>query len=301
MILENKVLLGSYVSLKKLNLIESLETMKSYNATSLMFYIGPPTSSNREDINNFKKDETYKYLKNNNITSNQIVVHAPYIVNLASESPEKREFAINFLKNEVISSSILKAKNIVLHPGNFLTNTLSNSISLISEAINIILDLTKELDVTIALETMSGKGTEVGRTFEEIKEIIDLIKNKERIGVCLDTCHIFEAGYDIVNNYEEVIGLFDKIIGLKYLKVIHLNDSKNYLNAHKDRHENIGLGGIGFNTLLKFIYDPRFSNIPKILETPFTNKDYPPYPVEIEMLLSKKFDINTWNKYLELK
>ena len=216
---------------------------------------------------------------------------------------EKFNFAVRFIAQELRNTDAIGAKYLVLHPGAHMGNGSNVGVNRIASGINQILDLTSDCNSVIAIETMAGKGTECGRTFEEIASIIDQISDKERIGVCLDTCHINDAGYDIVNSYEEVIDNFDEIIGLEYLKVIHINDSKNELGAHKDRHENIGFGKIGYDTILKVCNDERFSEIPKILETPYVdigNKNsVPPYKHEIEMIKNKSFNINLIEKIKE--
>ena len=187
-------------------------------------------------------------------------------------------------------------KYMVLHPGAHMKEGSSQGVRYIAEGINEILSSPKTLDTVILLETMAGKGTEVGRTFEEIKGIIDLVYDKSRVMVCLDTCHINDAGYDLVDNYDGVFKSFDEIIGLDKIKAIHLNDSKNPLDSHKDRHENIGFGEIGFTALHKVLIDPRFENIPKILETPYIEKSklvsISPYNKEITMLKSGIFNPN---------
>ena len=198
------------------------------------------------------------------------------------------------MKQEVIRCESLGMTKLVLHPGSSVGLERNHAISNIIKGLNIVLD--DNHNVVICLETMAGKGTEVGKTFEELKYIIDNIKNKDKIGVCLDTCHINDAGYD-VSNFDKVLDEFDECIGLDYLKCIHVNDSKNELGAHKDRHANIGLGTIGFDNLIKVIYNKRIENIPKILETPYVGEDdsdkkrlYPPYKFEIEMIKNKKMN-----------
>jgi deoxyribonuclease-4 len=186
-------------------------------------------------------------------------------------------------------------KYLVLHPGSAVDSEREDALKQVARGINEIINLTPNARTVIAIETMAGKGNEVGRTFEEIKYIIDLVNDKTRVGVCLDTCHINDGGYDLVNNYEQVINDFKEIIGLDYLKVIHVNDSKNPLGAHKDRHENIGFGNIGFETVKRIFNDVRFIDIPKILETPYVasldkKQNFPPYKFEIAMIKSGVFD-----------
>lgn len=278
------MIIGSHVSLNsKDGLLGSVIEALSYNANCFMVYTGAPQNTIRKPIESFKIDEAKELMKENNIDLKNLIIHAPYVVNPASSDINKHDFAINFLTNEVIRTNKMGSSIIVLHPGNSLELTLSEAIKNIADVINNVIENTKDINVIIALETMAGKGSEVGRNFNEIKDIIELINNKNRIGVCLDTCHIHDAGYDIVNNYEKVIKEFDDIIGIRFLKVIHINDSKNICGSHKDRHENIDKGYIGLNTILKFANDERFKNIPKILETPYIN-GVPPYKEEIELI-----------------
>ena len=209
------------------------------------------------------------------------------------------DFSVSFLQGEIERASTLGIKYMVLHPGASVSYTKEQALNSIIDGLNIILDNDK--DVTILLETMAGKGTEIGSTLEELKEIIEKVKFKDKIGVCLDTCHLFDSGVDL-NNFDAYLDDFDKEIGIKYIKCIHINDSKNLSGSHKDRHENIGLGNIGFNTLIDIIYNERLKDIPRILETPYValsdndkEKIYPPYKYEIKMIKNKEFD----NKLLE--
>lgn len=223
-----------------------------------------------------------------------VVVHAPYIVNLAQSDDAKWQFAIDFLTREVRLATIVKAKYLVIHPGAHVGMGVEYGLKRIAEGIKQIIANTPESDVVILLETMAGKGTECGKTFEEIKTLLDLIDNPKRNGVCFDTCHVHDAGYDIVNDYEGVKQMFDSIVGLDKIKVIHLNDSKNVRGAKKDRHENIGFGMIGFDALMRVVYDETFQTIPKILETPYietTNgTEVSPYRAEIAMIKAKTFN-----------
>lgn len=216
-----------------------------------------------------------------------VVCHAPYIVNLCND--EKFDFSVDFLKAEMARCEALGITKVVLHPGSSVGLERNHAISNIIKGLNLILG--NGNNVTICLETMAGKGTEVGRTFEELAYIIDNIEYKSRIGVCLDTCHINDAGYDL-SKFDKVLDEFDKVIGLKFLKCVHVNDSKNERGVHKDRHENIGFGSIGFANLMSVIYNKRLENVPKILETPYINKEWPPYKQEIEMIRNKEFNSN---------
>ncbi|MCI6717082.1 MAG: deoxyribonuclease IV [Bacilli bacterium] len=295
--------IGSHVSNNGIKMLEgSVEEALSYGANALMVYLGAPQNTFRKPFNQMHINEALELCKKNNIDPEDIIVHAPYIVNLAQSDNQKWDYAITFLGNELMGTAMIGAKYMVLHPGAHVGMGSNYGIERIANGINCILSDTINYRSVILLETMAGKGTECGRTFEEIKAIIDRVHNKNRIGVCLDTCHINDAGYDIVNDYEGVIDEFDRIIGLEYLKVIHLNDSKNPVGSHKDRHENIGFGTIGFDTLMKFVNDERFKDIPKILETPYIpyTKDlsFPPYQEEIAMIKSGKFNENLKNEIL---
>ena len=289
--------IGSHVSNNGLKmLVGSVEEALSYGENCFMIYLGAPQTTYRKDVEQLNYQKALEIAKQNGINPEDIIVHAPYIVNLGQKDDEKFNFAISFLAKELAMVGKVGLKYMVLHPGAHVGNGENFALDRIADGINEILRLTSNDNTVIAIETMAGKGTECGKTFEEIKRIIDLVHDKTRIGVCLDTCHIFDAGYDIVNSYEDVINEFDSVIGLKYLKVIHLNDSKNQLGSHKDRHENIGFGNIGFNALLKVLNDKRFEKIPKILETPYVSvsklESYPPYKEEIEMLKKQTFNEN---------
>ena len=278
----------------------SVKEALSYNANCFMVYLGPPQSTIRKDISRLKINEMKELLEINNIDINDVIINAPYIFNLAQPDNEKRMFAVDFITKEMQNMALVGAKYMVIHPGAHMKNGIDNGLELIADSLKKILEKTKNDNTVILIETMAGKGTECCSKFEEIKKLIDLTGSK-RIGVCFDTCHVHDSGYDIIYEYEKVLKEFDEIIGLDYIKVIHLNDSLNDCGTHKDRHANIGFGKIGFNTLLKFALDPRFNNIPKILETPYIKNgddSYPPYFHEIKMLKSEKFNDNLINEIL---
>lgn len=282
----------------------SIKEALSYGATCFMVYLGPPQNTIRKPIESMNADKMALIAKENNICLDDVIIHAPYIVNLARKDPEKFDFAVRFIATELSGVHNIGCKYLVLHPGSAVDSERSDALNQVARGINEIIKLTPNARSVIAIETMAGKGNEVGRTFEEIKFIIDNVNDKSRVGVCLDTCHINDGGYDLVNNYEGVISEFDEIIGLEYLKVIHVNDSKNPLASHKDRHENIGFGNLGFETIMKIFNDSRFNNIPKILETPYVaslnNKEnFPPYKYEINMIKSGIFDENLKEKIRE--
>lgn len=264
-------------------MLGSVKEAIGYNATALMIYTGAPQNTIRKQLKELHIAEALKLMDEANISREHLIIHAPYIINPATTDLEKRDFCINFLTQEVKRSYAMGSKVIVLHPGNSLTIPVEEAIENISFVVNKIIENTMETDVVIALETMAGKGTEVGRTFYEVKAIMDKINVKERIGVCIDTCHMFDSGYDIVNDYTNVKKLLDEVIGIEHIKVIHLNDSKNPLASHKDRHANLGEGYIGFDALYRICHDPDFAKIPKILETPYID-GVAPYKDEIARL-----------------
>ena len=281
------LVIGSHVGFTKdKQLLGSLEEALSYGANTFMFYTGAPQNTARYPINDGLTLEALELMKKNNIDYSKVIVHAPYIINLANDSdPDKFKFSVNFLIQEVERCDLLGIQNMVLHPGSHVGLGEKTGIHNIIRGLNQILDKGK---CNILLETMAGKGTELGRTIEEIKEIIDGINNKDRIGVCLDTCHLNDAGYDI-SDFDKYLDDFDKIVGLSYVKCIHINDSKNPLGSHKDRHENIGYGTIGFDNLIKVIYNERLGDIPRILETPYVN-EVAPYKEEINNIRKKEFN-----------
>ena len=287
------LIIGSHVSFNNTSqLVGSVKEALNYGENTFMFYTGAPQNTKRSEIKDGLTLEAYNIMKENNINLENVIVHAPYIVNLANGN--NFDFSVSFLRQEVERCSLLGIKYMVLHPGSAVGQPLEEAIRNIYKGLNIILD--NDYDVMILLETMAGKGSEVGKNFAELKEIIDNVKFKDKIGVCMDTCHISDAGYD-VSNFDSVLDEFDSIIGLDKIKCIHINDSKNEKGSHKDRHENIGYGYIGFDKLINIIYNKRLENIPKILETPYVTKDdnskeklYPPYKYEIEMIKNKKFD-----------
>ena len=287
------LIIGSHVGFKKdTQLLGSLKEALSYGANTFMFYTGAPQNTMRYDIDDSLTKESMSIIEKEGIDYSKVIVHAPYIVNLANnKDPDKYNFSINFLKEEVNRCEKLGIKYLVLHPGSHVGLGVDVGIKNIIDALNIILE---DSTVTILLETMAGKGSEIGSNFKEIKKIITGVKNKDRIGVCMDTCHMNDAGYD-VSNFDQLLDYFDDIVGLDYVKCIHVNDSKNEKNSHKDRHENIGCGTIGFDNLINIIYNPRLESIPKILETPYVEKKAP-YKYEIEMIKNKKFEQNIKEK-----
>ena len=220
------------------------------------------------------------------IDANNVIVHAPYIINLAN--PKNMEFNINFLKQEINRCEQLGIKRLVLHPGSHVGLGIEEGINNIAQSLNEV--LTEDTSVYICLETMAGKGSEVGSKFEELKAIIDRVKLNDKLKVCMDTCHMNDAGYDM-SDFDKVLNEFDSVIGINNIYCVHINDSKNLINTHKDRHENIGYGTIGFDNLINIIFHDKLKDVPKILETPYVNK-YPPYKFEIDEIRNKQFNDN---------
>ena len=290
------LIIGSHVSFVEEQLLGCVKQALSYGANTFMFYTGAPENTMRriisEDLTNMAK----VLMKNNNISINNVVCHAPYLINLADNSNiSKYEFSINFLKSEMNRCKLLGVSKLVVHPGNYLTLSKEDAINNVINALN---EVIKQDDfVTILLETMAGKGTEVCSTIEEVKLTIDGITDKSRIGVCLDTCHLNDSGIDI-SKIDDYLNNFDSLIGLDKIKCIHINDSKNEIGLKKDRHANIGYGTIGFDNLIRVIYHDKLKHIPKILETPYV-EEKPPYRYEIEMIKNKKFDHNIIEKIKE--
>lgn len=283
------VKIGSHVSLSgKKMLLGSVEESLENGANCLMVYTGAPQNTKRRPIDEFRVDEAKELLAKNNISMDDVIIHAPYITNLANTTkPEVFELAVDFLRQEIKRVEEIGAKYIVLHPGAHVGAGEEAGLDQIIKGLDMV--LTKDQTPIICLETMAGKGSELGTSFEQLAYIINNVKLPDKLGVCLDTCHINDAGYD-ETDFDKILDEFDKIIGLDRLKVIHVNDSKNPIASHKDRHANIGYGTIGFDKLIEIIYNPRIKDLCKILETPFVNdrKDSP-YKQEIAMIKNKKF------------
>lgn len=272
-------------------LLAASEEAVSYGSTTFMIYTGAPQNTRRKKIEDLNIEAGRQHMKEHGIE--EIVVHAPYIINIGNTTnPATFELGVNFLQTEIERTEAIGAKQIVLHPGAHVGAGVEAGIKKIIEGLNEV--LTKETDVQIALETMAGKGSECGRTFEELAMIIDGVKYNEKLSVCFDTCHTHDAGYNVAEDFDGVLEEFDKIIGIDRLKVLHINDSKNPRGSRKDRHENIGFGHIGFETLNYIVHHPQLTEIPKILETPYvgTTKENKksPYKHEIAMLKNQKFE-----------
>ena len=283
--MEMSLIIGSHVSFKKDNqLVGSVLESISYGSTTFMFYTGAPQNTSRCDIDDDLTKEALKIMQDNNIDIQNVVVHAPYIINPANS--KNFDFNVNFLKQEIKRVEKLGVNKLVLHPGSHVGVGIEQGLKNIIDTLNYALEENQK--VVVCLETMAGKGTELGTTFEQLKEIIDGVKLKDKVAVCMDTCHLNDYGYDI-SNFDKILDEFDNVIGLNRLKVIHINDSKNMQGSHKDRHENIGYGTIGFDSLIKVIYNNKLKDVPKILETPYID-GIAPYKKEIEMIRNKKFD-----------
>lgn len=295
MIMENKTIyIGSHVGMNGPSYyLGSVKEALSYNANTFMFYTGAPQNSFRKPLDELKIEEGRKLIKEAGIDENKIIVHAPYIINGANKAKEDiHDLAKKLIKIELERTNAFHAKILVLHPGAHVGLGKEIGIKALIECLDEVLE-NDNSDVKIAIETMAGKGSEIGTTFEEIRDIIEGSKYKNRLGVCLDTCHISDAGYD-VHDVDGVINEFDKIIGLDKLLCIHLNDSKNPRGAHKDRHENIGYGYIGFETIYKYATHPKLNDIPKILETPWVG-ELAPYKIEIDMIRKGEY-IPNWRE-----
>lgn len=282
--------LGSHVGMAGKDMfLASVKEAESYGANVLMLYTGAPQNTRRKEIKDLNIEKGWEYAAQAGI--NEIVVHAPYIINLANTvKPETFTLVVEFLEKEIIRTAAMRSKVLVLHPGSCLDAGVDAGIAQIVNGLNQVLDQNED-DVFIALETMAGKGSEVGRSFEELARIYEGVHKKERLRVCFDTCHVNDAGYDLVHDYEGVFQHFDEVLGLDQIAVFHINDSMNPCGAHKDRHANIGKGYLGEEVLKKLVHDPRFEEIPKILETPWLceegsdKKTIPPYREEIRQLL----------------
>lgn len=293
------MILGSHVHFNKEQLLGATKEAISYGANAFMIYTGAPQNTFRSNINLENVNEAKKLMYDNNILIENVICHAPYIINLANkEKIDSWDFSINFLKNEIKRCEMMGIKYIVLHPGSAVKHTKEEGIQNIIEALNYVIK--DDANCMILLETMAGKGSECGSKLEEIKTIIEGV-NSSNIGVCIDTCHLNDSGYDM-RLFDNFLEHFDELIGVDKIKCVHINDSKNLIETHKDRHANFGYGTIGFETLLNIINHEQLKNVPKILETPYVSKSddvkeltIPPYKFEIEMIKNKKFNANLIN------
>ncbi|MBT2693492.1 deoxyribonuclease IV [Bacillus sp. ISL-55] len=288
------MLIGSHVSMSgKKMLLSASEEAVSYGANTFMIYTGAPQNTRRKKIEDLNIEAGRLHMEQNGIS--EIVVHAPYIINIGNtQNPDTFDLGVRFLRSEIDRTEAIGSRQIVLHPGAHVGAGTEKGIEKIIEGLNEV--LSSEDKVQIALETMAGKGSECGKSFEELAMIIDGVTHNDKLSICFDTCHTHDAGYPIVEDFDGVLNEFDKIIGLDRLKVLHINDSKNEVGMRKDRHENIGFGHIGFDALSYIVHHPQLTHVPKILETPFVGEDKnnkkAPYKHEIEMLKSKQFEEN---------
>ena len=278
--------IGSHVSFSNRGLLSAAQEAVSYGATSFMIYTGAPQNTRRKPLDELYIESGTQFMHDQGI--DEIVVHAPYIINLASYKSTTYELAVNFLQEEIRRTDALGVQTIVLHPGAFTDKDTTYGISRIAQGLDEVLAGVKNTAVRIALETMAGKGTELGKSFEQIAQILDLVEYNERLTVCLDTCHMHDAGYNIAKNLDDVLRQFDHIVGLDRVAVVHVNDSKNPLASHKDRHCPLGTGYIGFDTLYEVVHHDWLKGRPFILETPWIGKQAkqqrPMYEIEIALL-----------------
>ena len=285
--------LGSHVGMSgKKMMLGSVEEALSYGANTFMIYTGAPQNTRRKDISELNIDAAWDYLSQHQIE--EIIVHAPYIINLGnSVKPETFELAVQFLQLEIERTAACKSQTLILHPGAHVGAGTEAGIAQIIKGLNEV--LTADTPCNIALETMAGKGSEIGRSFEELAQIYDGVIHSDKLRVCFDTCHTSDSGYDIIHDFDGVIEKFDRLIGKDQIAVFHVNDSKNPSGAAKDRHANIGFGEIGFDALSYIVHHPDFTDVPKILETPYIpsptkeKKSYAPYKYEMEMLRRQTF------------
>jgi deoxyribonuclease-4 len=294
--------IGSHVSMSgKDMLLGASKEAASYGSDVFMVYTGAPQNTRRKKIEDLNIEAGHAHMKEHGLTD--IIVHAPYIINMGNTTnPATFELATTFLKTEIERTEAIGSRQIVLHPGAHVGAGAEVGIQRIIEGLNEV--LTKDQNVQIALETMAGKGSECGRSFEELAQIFEGVHYNEKLSVCFDTCHTHDAGYNIVDDFDGVLEQFDRIVGLDRLKVLHVNDSKNETGAKKDRHENIGFGYIGFKAIEYIVHHPQLKDVPKILETPYIGEDKnnkrAPYKHEIEMLRSRIFDEEIRTKIMNI-
>ena len=295
--------IGSHVGMSgKEMFLGSAKEAVSYGANTFMVYTGAPQNTKRKDISELRIEEGWNYMREHGI--DEIVIHAPYIINMANTiKPETFELAVDFMNLELSRAEAMGSRILIVHPGAHVGAGAEAGIAKIAEALNAVLN--RDSKVYVALETMAGKGSEIGRSFEELAEIYDKVAFNDKLRVCFDTCHTSDAGYDIINDFDGVMEKFDRMLGKDQIAVFHINDSKNVPGAGKDRHENIGFGHIGFEALNRIVHHRDFENIPKILETPYvadlnqSKKSWAPYRMEIEMLRQGVFDSTLKEKLAE--
>ena len=291
---KSKFLIGSHIHMKgKDQFLGSAKQANAFGENCFMVFTGTPYSSRRTALSKLKIPEAKNFMHRHQMEP--VVIHAPYIINLANtKRPRTFGFGVQMLKNEIKRSEAMGAREMVWHPGAHVGAGSQKGIQSVIKGLNQV--ISPDQTCQVAIETMAGKGTEVGRTFEQIAEMIDGVQNNEKLSVCLDTCHTSDAGYHIKDNFDGVLNHFDHVIGINRLKVIHLNDSKNPRGAHKDRHQDLGMGYIGWQALDRIAHHPQLTQIPKILETPsikdVNGHSVTPHPYEIKMLKTQHFVSN---------
>ncbi|AHI52895.1 deoxyribonuclease IV [Spiroplasma culicicola] len=294
--------LGSHVGMnaKGQYLLGSAQEAINNGANTLMFFTGAPQNTIRTATEKLNIEAFQQLLVENEIDITKVICHGPYTINLANTiKPDTFELGVRLLKEELIRLEAIGVHTVVLHPGAAVGAERSKALESVANGLNQVYSQLPNTPVKVALETMSGKGTEVCITFEEIKYVLDRVERTDMVGVCFDTCHMHDAGYDVKNNFDKVVEEFDQIVGLDKLLAIHLNDSKNPINAHKDRHQNIGYGHIGFTALASVVHNPLFKEIPIVLETPWIDDKTSPYKAEIEMLKANQFKNNFGYEIIE--
>ncbi|MFC6322453.1 deoxyribonuclease IV [Companilactobacillus baiquanensis] len=298
------MIIGSHVAMKAPKMLAgSAIEAHSYDANAMMIFTGAPQNTRRKDISEMNIEEGQRLLKLYVI--DHIIGHAPYIVNLGNTvKPENLPFGISFMHDEIKRADALGIEALSFHPGAHLKQGPEVALKQIAEALDEAID--NEQKVSIALETMAGKGTEVGITFEQLAMIFDHCQHNDKLSVTMDTCHMSDAGYNVKDDFDGVLNEFDHILGIDKISVVHLNDSKNEQGSHKDRHDNIGFGTIGFDALNYVAHHPQLEQVPKIMETPYVKKNeddkkgVAPYKLEIEMLRNQKFDPDMREKLKKL-
>ncbi|MDO1605469.1 deoxyribonuclease IV [Lactobacillus sp. YT155] len=295
--------IGSHVGMKSPDMLAgSAKEAHSYDANAMMIFTGAPQNTKRKDVSEMNIPEGEKLISEYGI--NDVIGHAPYIVNLGNTTkPESFGFGVDFMAQEIKRCDALGIQALSFHPGAHVGAGPEAALNQIAKGLNEV--LTADQNVKIAIETMAGKGTEVGITFEQLATILDQIKLTDKVAITFDTCHTSDAGYNIKDDFDGVLNEFDHIIGIDRIASIHLNDSKNPQGSHKDRHENIGFGEIGFETLNYVAHHPQLEEVPKIMETPYVKKDdqdkvgVAPYKAEIAMIRAQKFDPDMKEKLLK--
>ncbi len=283
--------IGSHVGMSGKDMfLNSVKEAVGYGANTFMVYTGAPQNTRRKELSELNIPAAWDCMKENGIE--EFVVHAPYIINLGnSVKPETYQLAVDFLALELERTTAMGSSTLILHPGSHVGEGVDIGIKQIVQGLNRV--LTKDTACNIALETMAGKGSEIGRSFEELAQIYDGVVYSDKLRVCFDTCHTHDAGYDIINDFDGVLDQFDRLIGKEQIAVFHINDSKNVRGAGKDRHANLGQGEIGFDAIYNIVHHKDFLHVPKILETPYIadandpKKSWPPYKEEIARLRNK--------------